>query len=164
MLPASAELADGAAPGSGLFSEMVGFVQDHLVLLLLAVALVVALSAGRAVRNSAPEQLDPQRMFNADQRRIGAARAGNRCEMDGVFPWTRCKRTGTHGDHHFPWSKGGATSMANFVWACARCNTSKGAKVPTHFQTSRIARRRRKYFPAAIPTRPGQRARVHVGI
>ena len=47
--------------------------------------------------------------------------------------------------------------MANFTAACVRCNTSKGAKLPGFFSTIRMEARRRKYFPAGIPVKAGQR-------
>ena len=66
--------------------------------------------------------------------------------MEGLF-FSRCNGAAAHGDHWFPWSKGGPTSMENFVAACVTCNTRKGAKVPTYWQTQRLVYRRRKYFP-----------------
>lgn len=35
-----------------------------------------------------------------------------------------------HFDHVFPHSRGGSTSVANLVLACAPCNLSKGARTP----------------------------------
>lgn len=96
-----------------------------------------------------PVQKDPIRMFTPEQRRSGFALSGNQCEFEGLFFFSRCRRDAEHGDHWYPWSRGGPTSMENFVAACARCNTSKGAKVPTFWQTQRLAARRRKYYPAA---------------
>ncbi len=102
---------------------------------------------------------DPQRLFTTDQRRYGATRAGDRCEMESIF-FTRCRRPGEHGDHWFPHSLGGGTVMDNFVWACARCNTSKGARIPTWWETSRLEWRRRRYFTPDQTTRPTRRARA----
>lgn len=118
--------------------------------LILVVLLVLRGSAGRA----APK--DPTRMFTANQRTEGFARAGGRCEFE-AWAFARCKKPAHHGDHHYPWSKGGATSMSNFTAACVRCNTSKGAKLPGFFSTMRLEARRRKYFPAGIPVKAGQR-------
>lgn len=98
---------------------------------------------------------DPQRMFNVDQRVACFTRAGHRCEIT-VLGFIRCQRPAVHADHHYPHSKGGATSMANAVAACARHNTSKGAHMPTILETHMIAARRRRYFPAGTPRRPGQ--------
>jgi hypothetical protein len=58
----------------------------------------------------------------------------------------RCSRPAEHGDHFFPWSKGGASSLQNFVAACARCNRTKGARLPSPGQQARMERRRRAYF------------------
>lgn len=101
--------------------------------------------------------LDPVRMYSSQQRAEGFARAENRCEMDGWLPGLRCRRPAQHGDHFHPWSKGGATSMSNFVAACATCNMSKSNRMPAPWQGWLIAARRRRYFPAGIPRRPGQR-------
>lgn len=114
------------------------------------IIIIFRVSGGRA----APK--DPTRMFTANQRNEGFARAGGRCEFES-FAFVRCHKSAHHGDHHFPWSKGGATSMANFTAACVRCNTSKGAKLPGFFSTMRLEARRRKYFPAGIPVKAGQR-------
>lgn len=99
---------------------------------------------------------DPQRMFTKDQRRQGADRAGGRCEMETVW-FLRCPRPGEHGDHFFPHSLGGATSMKNFVWACAKCNIAKSNHVPTIWQKIRLERRRRRYFPADLMVDVGEK-------
>lgn len=125
------------------------------VLIGLGVVVLVMISAVRS-NNAAPKQKDPVRMFTAQQRSEGFARANNQCELESM-PFVRCKDTASHGDHHYPWSKGGSTSMLNFTAACVRCNTSKGAKVPTRFSTWRMERRRQRYFPAGIPVTAGQR-------
>lgn len=64
---------------------------------------------------------DPVRRFTRQQRREGMARAGGLCELEAGFG-RRCGRPAEHGDHFYPWSKGGSTSLRNFVAACARCN------------------------------------------
>lgn len=116
--------------------------------------LIIVLKVLRAGSGSAPK--DPSRLFSSNQRTEGFARAGGTCEMES-FPFIRCRRKATHGDHWYPWSKGGSTSMDNFVAACASCNTSKGAKVPTFLATARLEKRRRGYFPTALNTAVGQR-------
>jgi len=98
---------------------------------------------------------DQRRMYTADERAMGFTRSGGQCEYDRWMLW-RCTRTAAHGDHFYPWSKGGATSMRNFVAACPRCNTSKGARVPTVWQRARIERRRRRYFPRPLPVTAGE--------
>lgn len=99
---------------------------------------------------------DPRRMFTADERRMGFQRAGNQCEYARWWVW-RCTRTAEHGDHFVPWSKGGATSMQNFVAACPRCNTSKGARMPSALDRGVIRARRRQYFPAGLILDAGER-------
>ena len=46
----------------------------------------------------------------------GMARAAGQCEMEAGFG-RRCSRAAEHGDHLYPWSKGGSTSLQNFVAA-----------------------------------------------
>lgn len=98
---------------------------------------------------------DKRRMYTTDERMMGFARSGDQCEYDRWWLW-RCTRSAQHGDHFFPWSKGGATSMRNFVAACPRCNCSKGARVPTFLERARIESRRRRYFPHAVPVEAGE--------
>lgn len=126
---------------------------DPLITLITVTAavLVVAYIASQIGR---PDR-DPQRMFTVDQRLQCFTRAGHRCEMS-AFGLIRCQRPASHADHHYPYSKGGATSMVNAVAACARHNMSKGARVPTAMQTWLIRVRRIGYFPPGTPRRPGQ--------
>jgi hypothetical protein len=143
------------------FAEMIlGFVtavfNTNPVLLAVIGGFFVLVAISRAVASGRKVPQDPSRLFSANQRAEGFGRAGGRCEMDG-FLFMRCKSKAHHGDHHYPWSKGGATSMGNFVAACATHNTSKGAKIPTFFATQRMEARRRKYFPAGINVAVGER-------
>ena len=39
----------------------------------------------------------------------------------------------SHVDHYIPLSKGGEHTISNLVMACAKCNLSKGAKMPEEF-------------------------------
>ena len=98
---------------------------------------------------------DRTRIFTADQKRAGHARAGGRCEME-VLPGIRCRGSGTAADHWFPYSKGGATSMANFVSACTWHNLAKSNRCPTRSATARLEARRRRYFPPGEPRDAGQ--------
>lgn len=110
----------------------------------------------KVVRRIIPVRKDSRRLYSDRDKLIGFARAGKRCEMEG-FLWFRCSRKAEHGDHHYPHSRGGATSMKNFVAACAKCNISKGAKVPSRFATKRMERRRRGYFPSGVEVTVGER-------
>ncbi|GAA3635306.1 HNH endonuclease [Microlunatus ginsengisoli] len=103
---------------------------------------------------------DPRRLFSGDERRAGFDRAGNRCEFDAWLGLTRCRRAAEDADHWWPHGRGGATSMPNLVAACARHNRSKGARPPSRAQSRRIAQRRRGYFPARQPARPGEPYRI----
>ncbi|MEJ1191872.1 HNH endonuclease [Pseudarthrobacter sp. CCNWLW207] len=46
-------------------------------------------------------------------------------------------RPAEHGDHFYPRSEGGSTSLQNFVAACARCNRAKRARIPSPGQQRR---------------------------
>jgi 5-methylcytosine-specific restriction endonuclease McrA len=120
---------------------------------LFAVALVICstITNARDVRRR-----DPVRRFTRQQRREGMARAGGQCEMEGGFG-RRCGRPAEHGDHFYPWSKGGSTSLQNFVAACARCNRAKRARIPSPGQQQRMERRRRDYVPPSSSVSVGER-------
>lgn len=142
---------------TGLAAQITALVTANPVPVAVIAGLVVLVYAGRAAARNRPVPTDPSRLFSAVQRTEGFARAGGQCELDGFFFFTRCKGKAHHGDHHYPWSRGGSTSMTNFVAACARCNTSKGAKIPTAWATMRMEARRRKYFPQGVPVKAGER-------
>jgi 5-methylcytosine-specific restriction endonuclease McrA len=94
---------------------------------------------------------DPKRIFTVNERLAGFARAGNRCEHFNIFGM-RCRRTASHGDHHYPYSRGGATTMSNFTALCASHNLRKGSRVPSRLYTNRLERRRSSYFPPGEST------------
>ncbi|MGX5716335.1 HNH endonuclease [Arthrobacter sp. MAHUQ-56] len=110
-----------------------------------------AVITGRDVRRR-----DPVRRFTRQQRREGMARAGGHCELEAGFG-RRCGRPAEHGDHFYPWSKGGSTSLQNFVAACARCNRAKRARIPSPGQQRRMERRRREYLPPSTSPSVGER-------
>lgn len=118
---------------------------------LVGLVIVAAVVHGQDVRRR-----DPVRRFTRQQRREGMARAANLCEMEAGFR-RRCSRPAEHGDHFYPWSKGGSTSLQNFVAACARCNRAKGARIPSPGQQERIERRRRDYVGPDGPVSVGER-------
>ena len=99
---------------------------------------------------------DPVRRFTRQQRREGMARAAGTCEMEANFR-RRCSRPAEPGDHFYPWSKGGSTSLQNFVAACARCNRAKGARIRSPGQQQRMERRRREYLPPSSSVGVGER-------
>jgi hypothetical protein len=99
---------------------------------------------------------DPVRRFSRQQRREGMARAGGQCEMEAGFR-RRCSRPAEHGDHFYPWSKGGSTTLENFVAACARCNRAKGAVIPSPGKQERLERRRRDYLTPDVSVSVGER-------
>ncbi|TLM86026.1 HNH endonuclease [Pseudarthrobacter sp. NamE5] len=115
------------------------------------VIIIAAITVARDVRRR-----DPVRRFTRQQRREGMARAGGQCEMEAGFR-RRCSRPAEHGDHFYPWSKGGSTRLQNFVAACARCNRAKGARIPSPGQQARLERRRRDYLPLESSVSVGER-------
>ncbi|MGY4542836.1 hypothetical protein ACVWY0_002761 [Arthrobacter sp. UYNi723] len=106
--------------------------------------LVVLIIVAAVIRAQDLRRRDSVRRFSRQQRREGMTRAAGLCEMEAGFR-RRCSRPAEHGDHFYPWSKGGSTSLQNFVAACARCNRAKGARIPSPGQQERIERRRREY-------------------
>jgi 5-methylcytosine-specific restriction endonuclease McrA len=117
----------------------------------LVLACVGAVTSARDIRRR-----DPVRRFTRQQRREGMARAGGTCELEAGFG-RRCRRPAEHGDHFYPWSKGGSTSLQNFVAACARCNRAKRARVPSPGQQQRLERRRRDYVTSGASVSAGER-------
>jgi 5-methylcytosine-specific restriction endonuclease McrA len=102
---------------------------------------------------SAPQ--DPQRMYTPEQRKQSFELAGGRCEYTG-FLLTRCRRPAEHADHLYPWSKGGATSLANCCAACQHCNLSKGAKILPAWRVRLLVHRRKRYYPVGVDRACGQ--------
>lgn len=139
-------------------THAVAFIAANPMLLKVVGAGIAALFVYRIIRRFIPVRKDTIRMYTKSDRVSGFARAGNRCEMEG-FLWFRCSRKAEHGDHHYPWSRGGSTTMENFVAACGKCNMSKGAKIPTRFATWRMTMRRRSYFPKGVQIKAGARVR-----
>jgi 5-methylcytosine-specific restriction endonuclease McrA len=126
-----------------------GMVDGVLAAVALPGLFVVVLTVVAAViRARDIKRRDPVRRFSRQQRREGMARAGGQCEMEAGLR-QRCLLPAEHGDHFYPWSKGGSTSLQNFVAACARCNRTKGARVPSPGQQARMERRRREYVGPA---------------
>jgi hypothetical protein len=120
---------------------------------LVMVALIITVLI---IRSSDVRRRDPVRRFTRQQRREGMARAGGQCEMEAGFR-RRCPRPAEHGDHFYPWSKGGSTSLQNFVAACSRCNRAKGAQIPSPAQQERLERRRRTYVTLEGAVAVGER-------
>lgn len=126
-------------------------VQHPWLLIPIAIALltgvVLASPAGGAC-----ESRDPRRGFTVAERRAAFERAGHRCEHKSIL-WHRCTNTPTQGDHIFPWSRGGRTTMSNQQALCPFHNSRKSGTVPTRLYIVRLQWRRRRYFPAEASPR-----------
>lgn len=155
-LTAKAPPVSGAGPSvaaevlRGMFDRVVSAAALPLVVAVV-LGIAAAVIAGRDVRRR-----DPVRRFTRQQRREGMARANGLCELEAGLG-RRCGRTAEHGDHFYPWSKGGSTSLQNFVAACARCNRAKRANIPSPGQQRRMERRRREYLPPSSSVSVGER-------
>ncbi|WHP60411.1 HNH endonuclease signature motif containing protein [Arthrobacter sp. KFRI-F3372] len=151
-----AALSAGPAPSSAT-EVLRSMVDDVIAAVTLPGAIAVVLVIAAAVINARDvRRRDPVRRFTRQQRRAGMARAGGVCEMETGFG-RRCSRGAEHGDHFYPWSKGGSTSLQNFVAACSRCNRAKGARIPSPGQRMRLERRRRTYVPPDGAVAVGER-------
>jgi 5-methylcytosine-specific restriction endonuclease McrA len=99
-------------------------------------------------------QVSYGRIYTNEQKDEGHARAGRQCEFSVGL--RRCPQQSAHADHFYPFSRGGATSMKNFVAACEFHNLSKGAKMPSASEKATIENRRRRYFPSGVSTEVGE--------
>lgn len=142
----------------GYFSGYQTFVDANHTLIsagaLILTALVLFNFGRKFVRRFRKVQVDPRRFFSNADRAAGFARAGGRCEMNG-FLGMRCHSKAEHGDHHYPHSRGGATTLDNFVAACAHHNLAKSDKIPSKMATRRMESRRKRYFPEGTPVAVG---------
>ena len=57
--------------------------------------------------------------------------------QDGLCFWCFLKIDKIHIDHYIPLKKGGSNDPSNLVASCAKCNQSKGAKMPWDFMPER---------------------------
>jgi len=141
-------VADGVL--RGIFDRVVSAATFPVV-----VVVVLGIAAAVITRQDVRRR-DPVRRFTRQQRREGMARANGLCELEAVIG-RRCGRPAEHGDHFYPWSKGGSTSLQNFVAACAKCNRAKRANIPSPGQQRRMERRRREYLPPSSSVSVGER-------
>ncbi|OAE01068.1 HNH endonuclease signature motif containing protein [Arthrobacter sp. OY3WO11] len=155
-LMSKATPATGAGP-SAAAGVLRGMVENVVAAVAFpGVAAVVLGIAAAVITGRDVRRRDPVRRFTRQQRREGMARAGGVCELEVGFG-RRCGRPAEHGDHFYPWSKGGSTSLQNFVAACARCNRAKRARIPSPGQQQRMERRRREYLPPSSSVSVGER-------
>jgi hypothetical protein len=155
-LSSKAPPATGAGP-SAAAGVLRGMVENVVAAVALpGVAAVVLGIAAAVITGRDVRRRDPLRRVTRQQRREGMTRAAGQCELEAGFG-RRCGRPAEHGDHFYPWSKGGSTSLQNFVAACARCNRAKRARVPSPGQQQRMERRRREYLPPSSSVSVGER-------
>lgn len=139
-----------------LAGDSAAWVRGHVVLLVAILAACLLLLVMAKIRKARTPVTDPVRAYSSAQRAESFARAGGQCEY---MSWglSRCTADAEHADHLFPWSKGGATSLANCVASCAHHNTSKGAKILPRWKVTWLQLRRRRYYPAGVPVTVGQK-------
>lgn len=155
-LTAKAAPATGAGP-SAAAGVLRGVVEGVVAAVALpGVAAVVLGIAAAVITGRDVRRRDPVRRFTRQQRREGMARADGLCELEAGFG-RPCARPAEHGDHFYPWSKGGSTSLQNFVAACARCNRAKRARIPSPGLQRRMERRRREHLPPSASVSVGER-------
>lgn len=90
-----------------------------------------------------------------DQLREGHARAGHICEYTHTKTGERCSNRSGEGDHFYPYSKEGATTMKNFVSECKWHNQWKGARLLLDEKVL-IEERRKTYFPTGVDVEVGE--------
>ena len=129
---------------------------DHALALSAIPTALAAAMVLRRLRGLRKPVTDPVRAYSSAQRTESFSRAGDQCEYTS-WGVSRCTGPAEHADHLYPWSKGGATSLANCVASCAHHNTSKGAKILPWWKVRWLESRRRRYFPPGVPVKVGQR-------
>lgn len=135
--------------------QLVGFAFLAFIVKLVMNALGSRVKAARLHRQARNQGKD--RLYSPADKAEGHKRAGNQCEFStGVLGLHRCERRSVHADHFYPYGRGGATSMKNFVAACEFHNLSKGMKMPSAVEKSRIETRRKKYFPMLVSEKVGE--------
>jgi 5-methylcytosine-specific restriction endonuclease McrA len=80
---------------------------------------------GALVKKVVGRGRDKRRMFKGVIRADIYTRDGGVCWYCNAS----VQLAGAHIDHVIPWSRGGRTNLHNGVVSCAKCNTTKGAKV-----------------------------------
>ncbi len=152
MVLAHNAVATAAAIGVGWFGQALADLDPRPAL---TVVLLLAVGAGRrTTRTSRWRRRDPVRWFPPPVRATARAWAGGRCEYLRLLG--RCPRPARETDHFVPWARGGATSQANAVASCRQHNQRKGARPPSWLDTAGLWWRRRTYYPAGVPRRPGR--------
>ncbi|MBT1161776.1 HNH endonuclease [Bifidobacterium sp. SO1] len=135
----------GSIIGDGRLPLVIG-----IPLLLILLRLLTLIPLGRPDN---PYDRDPRRLFSdADETWIRDCARG-RCEHRSLLGLWRCRASYAHGDemhhdHHYPWSKGGATGRHNLVLLCKKHNLKKSDRLPRFCETWLLYRARLRYFPA----------------
>lgn len=138
--------------GLSLVAATVDVIVDQPWILAPAAVVVLVIIILSSPASGGSETRDPRRTFTATERREAFERAGLRCEHKPLL-WHRCTNTPTQGDHIFPWSRGGRTTMSNQQALCPFHNSRKSGTVPTRLYIVRLQWRRRRYFPAEASPR-----------
>jgi len=86
---------------------------------------------------------DIKRVYSSKEKQLASKLCNNRCEGTRVFGRCNYRGKNLQGDHWYPYSRGGATTVKNLVMLCPKCNQSKSNKIPSRFQTIALRLRRR---------------------
>lgn len=113
----------------------------------------------RPTREWGGDGLDPRRLFTQSMKSMAMENCHYRCEGTSTDE-SRCPYVGDdlHADHWYPHSEGGATVEENLAMLCPRCNSSKGATIPTQAQTDALQWRRAHRIGGYTSHQP-----IHVG-
>ncbi|GAB3161689.1 hypothetical protein GCM10027059_12500 [Myceligenerans halotolerans] len=151
-----AEAGRGIPEGGGLVSAVAAWGAEHRPVLGYGLGALVAVMVVLRLWSWWPRARDPRRDYPGPVRREAFGRAGGRCEYTSI-PGVRCRRAAEHADHLHPWSRGGATTLANAVASCARHNLVKSDRILAPSVIWALQQRRRRYFPPGADVRAGER-------
>ncbi len=143
-----------------------GQIESYSALFAITVALLIIILFAKIDRSITAmmhwrrkqKRRDPKRVYTRGEKDKAMRRCNKRCE--GIHVFARCEYRGSdlQGDHWFPHSRGGKTSIQNLVMLCPSCNRAKSDKIPTRLQTYAIKMRRKSGvdYKDGVPLKVGE--------